>query len=155
MNNSKTKEAHDMHLNIEISRTISLAYSAVCKPLCKDLNLPQTAFDILMFLGNNPAYKTASEIVEIRHIKANLVSMYVDRLVKEGFLARKEDPNDRRRTLLLFTGKAQPVIEKGKMVQEEFLQSLFENTEKESKENFLKILNVISRNMDRMIRAEE
>ena len=144
-----------MNIGLELIRKFGQAYRIACKPVCKEFGLPQTAFDILMFLGNNPEYKTASDIVEIRNIKANLVSMYVDRLVKEGFLARKEDPNDRRRTLLLFTGKAQPVIEKGKMVQEEFLQSLFENTEKESKENFLKILNVISRNMDRMIRAEE
>lgn len=144
-----------MNIGLEIIRKFGQAYNIACKPLCKELGLPQTAFDILMFLGNNPEYRTASDIAEIRHIKANLVSMYVDRLVKEGFLVRKEDPNDRRRTLLLCTGKAQPVIEKGKLVQEEFLQSLFENTEKESKENFLKTLNVINRNMDRMNRVEE
>ena len=63
-----------MELNIEIPRKISLAYGAACKGLCRELDLPQTAFDILMFLGNNPAYKTASEIVELRHIKANLIS---------------------------------------------------------------------------------
>lgn len=144
-----------MNIGLEIIRKFGQAYRIACKPVCKELGLPQTAFDILMFLGNNPEYRTASDIVEIRNIKANLVSMYVDRLVKEGFLVRKEDPNDRRRTLLLCTGKAQPVIEKGKLVQEEFLQSLFENTEKESKENFLKTLNVINRNMDRMNRVEE
>ena len=144
-----------MNIGLEIIRKFGQAYGIACRTVCKEFGLPQTAFDILMFLGNNPEYRTASDIAEIRHIKANLVSMYVDRLVKEGFLVRKEDPNDRRRTLLLCTGKAQPVIEKGKLVQEEFLQSLFENTEKESKENFLKTLNVISRNMDRMIRAEE
>lgn len=144
-----------MNIGLELIRKFGQAYRIACKPVCKEFGLPQTAFDILMFLGNNPEYKTASDIVEIRNIKANLVSMHVDRLVKEGFLVRKEDPNDRRRTLLLCTGKAQPVIEKGKLVQEEFLQSLFENTEKESKENFLKTLNVINRNMDRMNRAEE
>ena len=42
---------------------------------------PQTAFDILMFLANNPEYKTARDIVEIRKIKANLVSVNVDRCV--------------------------------------------------------------------------
>lgn len=69
---------------IEVARKTALAYGAVCKPLCQELGLPQTAFDILMFLGNNPTYKTASDIVEIRHIKANLVSVHVDRLVREG-----------------------------------------------------------------------
>ena len=32
------------------------------QPLCHELKLPQTAFDILMFLANNPEYKTARDI---------------------------------------------------------------------------------------------
>ena len=39
-----------------------------------------------LFLANNPDYKTARDIVEVRHIKANLVSMNVDKLVQEGYL---------------------------------------------------------------------
>ena len=84
------------------------AYSAVCKPLCRQLELPQTAFDILMFLGNNPDYKTASEIVEIRHIKANLVSVNVDRLVREGYLTRRGVEGDRRKTELSALRKRSP-----------------------------------------------
>ena len=99
-----------MHFNIEIARTISLAYNVVCKPICKELDLPQTAFDILMFLGNNPKYKTAGEIVEIRHIKANLVSVNVDKLVREGYLERKTVEGDRRKTELICTEKAMAVI---------------------------------------------
>ena len=67
------------------------AYSETCKPLCHELNIPQTAFDILLFLANNPEYKTARDIVEIRKIKANLVSVNVDKLVNEGYLERKSD----------------------------------------------------------------
>ena len=59
------------------------------------------AFDILMFLGNNPAYKTASEIVEIRRLKANLVSVNVEKLVQEGYLTRCAVAGDRRKTELL------------------------------------------------------
>ncbi|MFQ9394264.1 MAG: MarR family transcriptional regulator [Lachnospiraceae bacterium] len=78
-----------MNPELEFARKTALAYNVICKPLCQELNLPQTAFDILMFLGNNPSYRTASDIVEIRHIKANLVSVNVDRLVKEGYLSRQ------------------------------------------------------------------
>ena len=35
---------------IEFARKLSLAYSVLCKPLCQELKLPQTAFDILLFL---------------------------------------------------------------------------------------------------------
>ena len=34
-----------MHFSIEIVRKIPLAYSAMCRPLCRGLELPQTAFD--------------------------------------------------------------------------------------------------------------
>ena len=102
-----------MHFSIEIVRKIPLAYSAMCRPLCRELELPQTAFDILMFLGNNPDYKTASEIVEIRRIKANLVSVNIDRLVQEGYLLRRPVAGDRRKTELLCTPKALPVIRRG------------------------------------------
>lgn len=111
-----------MNFSIAISRKIALAYSAVCKPLCRQLELPQTAFDILMFLGNNPDYKTASEIVEIRHIKANLVSVNVDRLVREGYLTRRGVEGDRRKTELLCTEKAQPIIARGGSCKTPFLK---------------------------------
>ena len=68
-----------MNTGIAFARKMSAAYTAVCKPLCQSLHLPQTAFDILMFLGNNPEYSTARDIVEVRQIKANLVSVNVDR----------------------------------------------------------------------------
>lgn len=94
-----------MNPELEFARKTALAYNALCRPLCQELNLPQTAFDILMFLGNNPSYKTASDIVEIRHIKANLVSVNVDRLVREGYLMRQEVKGDRRKTELICTEK--------------------------------------------------
>ena len=78
-----------MNPTIEISFKTAQAYSAMCKPLCQELKLPQTAFDILMFLANNPDCTTARDIVEIRKIKANLVSVNVDRLVQEGYLERR------------------------------------------------------------------
>ena len=53
-----------INMSIEFAHKMSLAYSATCKTLCRELKLPQTAFDILMFLANNPDYKTASDIVE-------------------------------------------------------------------------------------------
>ena len=77
-----------MKMGFEFARKISLAYNKTCKELCHELNLPQTALDILMFLANNPQYRTARDIVEVRKIKANLVSVHVDRLVKEGRLPK-------------------------------------------------------------------
>ena len=78
MNDSKMKGELGVNPNMEFAIKTAQAYNAVCKPLCQELKLPQTAFDILMFLANNPDRRTASDIVEFRHIKANLVSMNVE-----------------------------------------------------------------------------
>ena len=114
-----------MNVRLEFARKIRLAYNEHCKSLCKEIHMPQTAFDILMFLGNNPECKTARDIVEIRKIKANLVSVNVDKLVKEGYLERRAVEGDRRKTELICTQKAQPVIEKGGQLQEAFKEQLF------------------------------
>ena len=92
-----------MNSGIEFAQKINLAYNSVCKPLLHKFNLPQTAFDILMFLANNPEYTTARDIVEVRKIKANLVSVNVDRLVCDGYIIRKETKGDRRKTQLICT----------------------------------------------------
>ena len=144
-----------MNLNITISRKIALAYSAACKPLCRELGLPQTAFDILMFLGNNPEYKTASEIVEIRRIKANLVSVNVDRLVQEGYLIRRQAAGDRRKTELLCTDKAQPVIARGRQLQSAFFQRLFADMDDGAQRAFFAAMEIMDQNLNAILEAEE
>lgn len=144
-----------MHFNIEIARTISLAYNVVCKPICKELDLPQTAFDILMFLGNNPKYKTAGEIVEICHIKANLVSVNVDKLVREGHLERKTVEGDRRKTELICTEKAMAVISRGREIQREFLDKMLANLGDGELKAFLSALGVIKGNLNAILEEED
>ena len=53
----------ELNPSVEFANKTGLAYSAVCKPLCQKLHLPQTAFDILMFLTNTPNYTTARYFV--------------------------------------------------------------------------------------------
>ena len=141
----------EMNPSIEFANKTGLAYGAACKPLCQELGLPQTAFDILMFLANNPAYKTASDIVDVRHIKANLVSVNVDKLVHEGLLERRPVPGDRRKTELLCTEKAQPIIERGHALQEAFIQSLFAGIDEAQKQVFCKTMEQISENLEKIL----
>lgn len=140
-----------MNTSIDFALKVSLAYSKKCKPLCQELGLPQTAFDILMFLANNPEYKTASDIVEVRKIKANLVSVNVEKLVQEGYLKRETVKGDRRKTQLICTDKAQPIIHKGRMVQKAFFELLFENTDEEAKKRFFEVMDLVGKNLDKIL----
>ena len=141
----------EVNPSIEFANKTGLAYSAACKPLCQELGLPQTAFDILMFLANNPAYKTASDIVEVRHIKANLVSVNVEKLVHEGLLERCPVPDDRRKTELLCTEKAQPIIRRGRAMQETFVQSLFAGIDEAQKNAFYRTMEQMSANLEKIL----
>ena len=143
-----------MNASMEFSRKLALAYTAVCKPLCQTLKLPQTAFDILLFLANNPAYQTAADIVEVRKIKANLVSVNVDKLVRDGYLTREPMPGDRRKTRLLCTEKAQPIILQGRQLQSAFLQRLFAHTDQQMQDAFLKTISIMDKNLNELLEGD-
>ncbi len=139
-----------MNPSLEFSRKLVTAYAAMCKPLCRELRLPQTAFDILMFLANNPEYRTAGEIVEYRKIKANLVSVNVDKLVKDGYLRREAVEGDRRKTQLLCTEKSKPIIKKGREMQADFFEALFTGVDSEMRDMFFTVTDIMNENLDAM-----
>ena len=128
------------------------SYSRLMEPVCKKWNLTHNELDVLLFLANNPDCTTARDIVEIRKIKANLVSVNVDRLVQEGYLERRAVAGDRRKTQLLCTEKAQPVIARGREVQERFFARLLDNTDAPTREAFFRTMEVIGKNLDEILK---
>ena len=143
-----------MNAHLEFAKNIQLAYSEHCKPLCREIHMPQTAFDILMFLANNSEYKTARDIVEIRNIKANLVSVNVDKLVREGYLTRSSVEGDRRKIELHCTEQALPIIEKGRKLQQDFETALFQDTSEEDRKGFFRIIETIDKNLESLARKD-
>ena len=143
-----------MNRGLEISQKVSLAYRKICKPLCSEVGLAQTAFDILMFLGNNPECNTARDIVEIRHIKANLVSVHVERLVEEGYLLRRPVKADRRKTELICTQRTLPIIERGRLLQKTFIERLLAGMDEAARQAFASALYGIEQNIDAILEED-
>lgn len=139
-----------MKYGIEIANKIDVVYTNYCKSLCHELNLNQTAFDILMFLANNPEYTSAKDIVNVRKIKANLVSINVDKLVQLGYLKRKQISKDRRKVKLCLTNKANEIVEKGRNVQDEFVKELLEGIDEQTISVVQKAFQKMEENMERM-----
>lgn len=127
-----------MNTGIAFARKMSAAYTAVCKPLCQSLHLPQTAFDILMFLGNNPEYSTARDIVEVRQIKANLVSVNVDRLVERRLSQPQRGCRRPPEVTASMYEKSCPVIKKGQALQQDFADRLIADLDDATKNAFFK-----------------
>ena len=131
------------------------AYKAAQKKVCKAWNVPEVSLDILLFLANNPEYTTARDIVEVRSIKANLVSQHVDRMVREGYLCRKEVQGDRRKRDLRLTEKAMPIIEASRRKQTDFFETLFYGVSEGEKRAFFETMDTMSRNMDKILKGND
>ena len=139
----------------ELSENSLTAYEKLCRPVCRELGLNQTAFDILMFLANNPQYQTAGDIVRLRRLKPNLVSFHVERLVQEGYLVREGVPGDRRKVRLLCTEKVRPVVERGRKAQEEFGMRMTQGIDEEALRRQWELMSAMSRNVEKMLADEK
>ena len=91
--------------------------------------------------------------MELRGLKANLVSVNVDRLVREGYLIRRDFPGDRRKTSLICTEKAQPVIDRGRELQNSFFEKIFQDVDEASRENFYQVMRTVEHNLSTIMRA--
>lgn len=114
--------------------------------------MPQMAFDILMFLSANPKFSTAKDIGCHQGFNKNILSVNINKLVSEGYLERLTVEGDRRKVRLALTKKAQPIITRGKRVQEEFDQLIREGIAPEELATFAKCLSIAGENA-RRIRA--
>jgi len=82
-----------------------------------------------------------------------LVSVNVEKLAKDGYIKRTNIEGDRRKIRLSLTEKAQPIVGRGKQLQQSFFDMLFENTTDEMKKNFTETVGIIDRNLDEMLKG--
>ena len=127
------------------------AYADACKPICRELGMPQMAFDILMFLHNNPEHCTAKEISHYRGFKENIISVNVNKLVTEGYLLRQNDREDRRKVRLICTEKAQAITSRGREIQERFLRQVQQGLSAEELRIHVHCMETIAANAKRML----
>lgn len=129
------------------SRLLLDAYAGIMRPLSAELNMAQTAVDILMFLANNPGYDTAKDICTMRHLKPGIVSFHVEKLVQEGYLERQNVPGDRRKCRLVCTEKAASIIEKGRALQAKFMRQMTKGLEKGQIDTLVTCLETFEKNL--------
>lgn len=121
---------------LSVTAKVDGAYKAVCRPALEEFGLPQTSFDIIMFLANHPEHYTARQVSRMRNLKPNVVSIHVEKLVQEGFLTRQGVEEDRRKVRLNLTEKAGPVVERGKQLQRSFYEKLIKGLSENEMESF-------------------
>ena len=138
-----------MNTGIEFAEKLSEAYSETCKPLCDELNIPQTAFDILLFLANNSEVGSLCPALACSWV--NLVSVNVDKLVNEGYLERKSVEGDRRKVNLICTEKSKEIIQEGQKLQQSFVEKLFEGMDEDTRKALQKGMAHMEANIEKML----
>lgn len=131
-------------------RSFLEAYENFCKPLCRELGMPQMAFDVLMFLSNNPEHFTAKEISCFHGFKENILSVNINKLVSEGYLERLPVDGDRRKIKLVCTEKAKSIIERGRKLQEEFDKEIHMGLTEQELEQCRHYLDIVNENAKRI-----
>ena len=139
-----------MNPNIEFSIKTAQAYNAVCKPLCQELGLSQTALDILLFLANNPGLDTARDVCACRGLKPGIVSLNVENLTAGGYITRQSVPGDRRKCRLVCTPKAEPIVSRGRALQEAFFARMTEGVPHGDLEACLRCFAAFDQNLTRI-----
>ena len=115
-------------------------YVRIFDETMKVYHLTQTEIDVLAFLYNNPEYKRAKDIVDIRGITKAQASLSIDKLVKKGYLRREVDENNRRCYLLYVEDSAKEVLKQIVFQQMQFEKKIYKNMTDDEIEQFHQLL---------------
>ena len=81
--------------------------------------------------------------------------MNVESLVREGYLKREKSPGDRRKTRLVCTQKAWPVVERGRRLQDQLTEELFKNVDDRLKADFFRVLDIMEDNLKEIKKGQD
>lgn len=129
-------------------------YEKICQEAGDKLGLTQNEIDVLLFLANNPAYDTAMDIVNYRHISKSLVSKSVAFLMSRGLLEAAKNSGDRRNTHLRITQEAESAVHELQAAQRRYFD-LLERAAGDDFEVFVDMMCRISAGLDIEIKARQ
>ena len=87
------------------------AIARLAAPDWMELDLPTGQLKALVTLGMREGM-TVSEVADALHIGKPAASMLIDRLVQQGYVARSEDPSDRRRAIVVPSEAGSALVER-------------------------------------------
>lgn len=135
-----------IHPLLTIRPAMKRRYAREMAPVLDKWQLNSMEADVLLFLGNNPGYDTASDMVQLRQLTKSHVSKAVESLTAKGLLAQERDKINRRRVHLLLLPAALPILEEGQQAQQRFVDALTRGFSPEDKAAMQHMLETIVRN---------
>lgn len=136
----------------ERQNAIKTLYAKCVGSVCRKHNITRIELDILLFLSNNPAYDTATDIVEVRYLSKSQVSSAVKHLEACGYL-RKEYAEDNRKTAhLRVCDTAAGIVADGQAAQEVFFNIMMRGISREEVDGMKRCMDHIFENINQYLR---
>ena len=110
-------------------------------------DLSAAEVDVLLFLANNSQFDLAGDIVRVRKMQKSHVSLAVNKLCEKGYIQKETDAADRKKVHLKLEESASEIIRFGQDCQRAFGESLFSGISREDREEFLRLCELIRRNV--------
>ncbi|MEW6504241.1 MAG: MarR family transcriptional regulator [Chloroflexota bacterium] len=88
-----------------------------------------------------------SQISEELGVTAAASSQLLDRLVQQGLIARRENPNDRRHKQLVLTEKGRQILTESTVARQQWLYDLVERLSEEEMEQIIEALELMTERM--------
>lgn len=131
-------------------RNMTEIYEENCEPICREYKIPHISLEILSFLSEFPEHFTAKDICSIKMIKPSLVSLHVEKLVKNGYLVRESVNGDRRKVKLVCTEKAKAVAAACREIRERCFTLITDGISDEEMKLLDDCLSKISKNAEKV-----
>ncbi len=109
----------------EHQNVIKTLYSRCVEQVCEKHKITRMDLDILLFLANNPAFDTATDIIEVRYLSKSQVSSSIKLLEQKGYLKKEYREGNRKTAHLKIQEGAEIIISDGRRAQADFFRIMF------------------------------
>lgn len=133
---------------IEAQWSIKRFYNTMIKKISDKHDLKLSETKIIMFLYNNPNYKTANDIVMYKDYSKSYVSASINNLRKKGFLEIEINKSNRRENIITISERSVEILEDINLEQSKYMNKIKERMG-EQKTEFLAEL------LDEFVKATE
>lgn len=129
-------------------------YQKIVNELSEEFRLKPVQIDILLFLANNPEYKTAQAIVGVRKIAKSHASLAIKELCDQGYLEKVINPNNKKENLLMILEKSNTVIKNGQNRQKDFFEKVFKGLNSNQLTQLNRSISIMTSNLNKGDRNE-
>lgn len=136
-------------------KVITYYYESLSKSVCDKYNLSKIEYDTLMFLYNNPKYKTAADIVKVRKSTKSHVSIALKDLEKKGMIERRQNPNNKKIIEIFLLEKAKKISDEGMNLQKRLMHNLLDGFSDDEKKMCKIMFDKIAANAESYLKKQE